>query len=521
MRDISLKITRTLVAIALVFAIGLGGVFAYPEHTKALLVFFTQGGDSFGTTGVLGTNDNFDLSFETNGTERIRIDTAGDFGIGTTSPSSKLHVIGTATISDDTTIGGDLAVTGPAALSGGATITCTGCVTNDNIAGTLSGKTLSGSSTWSGNAVGTSFGGTGLTSLGGGNQILGVNSGATSMEYKTISGTANQVSVTLGAGSIILATPQNIHTGAIPTFAGLTLSGAVTAAGQIESTTGGFKFPDGSVQTTAAGSSGVFAGNVSIDGTLEVDGSATLSGGADITCTGCITSANIASTLSGKTLSSGSVWSGDVIGLAYGGTGASLADPEADRIMFWDDSVGSVGWLTVGSGLTLSGTTLNAVATNDVVLFISPIDAGSLMSANVAYYDVAHSVVAGMADNFDSSLRMNFEVPAGATGISSIKLVYGRDNTGDARLRFRTGYVEATAGFSGQTDTSDSYTQYAGGASDGSIGMITVPSGAYDALSGIESNGKLMLRIDREGGHASDTYTNRFDVVGFYVTFTQ
>lgn len=41
-----------------------------------------------------------------------------------------------------------------------------------------------------------------------------------------ITGTANRVTVTLGAGTVALTGPQDIHTGASPTFAGLTLSGA-------------------------------------------------------------------------------------------------------------------------------------------------------------------------------------------------------------------------------------------------------------------------------------------------------
>ena len=40
-----------------------------------------------------------------------------------------------------------------------------------------------------------------------------------------LTGTENQVTVTNGAGSITLSLPQNIHTGASPTFTGLTLSG--------------------------------------------------------------------------------------------------------------------------------------------------------------------------------------------------------------------------------------------------------------------------------------------------------
>lgn len=48
------------------------------------------------------------------------------------------------------------------------------------------------------------------------------------------------------------------------------------------------------------------------------------------------------------------------VALADGGTGASLTDPNADRIMFWDDSASAVTWLEVGSGLSITGTTLSA-----------------------------------------------------------------------------------------------------------------------------------------------------------------
>jgi hypothetical protein len=40
--------------------------------------------------------------------------------------------------------------------------------------------------------------------------------------------------------------------------------------------------------------------------------------------------------------------------------GSNLTDPNADRIVFWDDSAGQVAWLTAGSGLTITGTAISA-----------------------------------------------------------------------------------------------------------------------------------------------------------------
>ena len=61
------------------------------------------------------------------------------------------------------------------------------------------------------------------------------------------------------------------------------------------------------------------------------------------------------------TLSAGT-WKASNISLAYGGTGASLSDPNDDRILFWDDTAGQVTWLDIGTNLSISGTTLNAAA---------------------------------------------------------------------------------------------------------------------------------------------------------------
>ncbi len=41
---------------------------------------------------------------------------------------------------------------------------------------------------------------------------------------------------------------------------------------------------------------------------------------------------------------------------------AALGDPNADRILFWDDSAGAFAYLSVGSGLSISGTEITATA---------------------------------------------------------------------------------------------------------------------------------------------------------------
>lgn len=75
--------------------------------------------------------------------------------------------------------------------------------------------------------VGDATNGVASFALGTANQIVGMNSGATANEYKTLSGTSNQITVTHGANSITLSTPQDINTSSSPTFSTLTASTSV------------------------------------------------------------------------------------------------------------------------------------------------------------------------------------------------------------------------------------------------------------------------------------------------------
>jgi hypothetical protein len=49
-----------------------------------------------------------------------------------------------------------------------------------------------------------------------------------------------------------------------------------------------------------------------------------------------------------------------VLAMARGGLGVALVDPDADRVLFWDDSAGQFTFLTLGTNLSITGTTINA-----------------------------------------------------------------------------------------------------------------------------------------------------------------
>ena len=72
-----------------------------------------------------------------------------------------------------------------------------------------------------------------------------------------------------------------------------------------------------------------------------------------------------AGSLAWMTEGTGLTVSGTSISISHLGL-ESLADPNADRIVMWDDSAGALQWVTIGSNLTLSGTTLSADYDGDI-----------------------------------------------------------------------------------------------------------------------------------------------------------
>lgn len=85
--------------------------------------------------------------------------------------------------------------------------------------------------------VGTDKGGTGLTNIGSANQMLGVKPGGSGLEYKSLQGTANQVSVTQAAGQTTFALPQDVAITSSVQFGDVT-AGTQVSAPIVNATTG-------------------------------------------------------------------------------------------------------------------------------------------------------------------------------------------------------------------------------------------------------------------------------------------
>lgn len=106
----------------------------------------------------------------------------------------------------------------------------------------------------------------------------------------------------------------------------------------------------------------------------------------------------------------------------------TLSDPGADRIAFWDDSAGAIAWLTVGSGLTISTTTISANAgyTDLGDIDTSSGASASLGSLTLTDYKMLRLVFDTVSTNGNNSLLIGnstsddvtFTGASGGTGFS-------------------------------------------------------------------------------------------------------
>ncbi len=111
------------------------------------------------------------------------------------------------------------------------------------------------------------------------------------------------------------------------------------------------------------------------------------------------------------------------IAMADGGTGASLTDPGADRVMFWDDTASTITWLTNGNGLTITDTTIvvdSASTTVDGIVELaidSEVNAGSSASLAVTPDSLAASYAG--TEKVPFNITYSASVPVAGDGVAA------------------------------------------------------------------------------------------------------
>ena len=184
-------------------------------------------------------------------------------------------------------------------------------------------------------------------------------------------------------------------------------------------------------------------GELSVDTTLDTirvhDGST--AGGIRLAKYSELNSGDITAVVAGTGLSGGATSGSATVNLSHLGL-ESLSDPNDDQIIFWDDSAGATAFLDLGTGLSISGTTisvgtLNQNTTGNAATATALATARTIHgvsfdgTANIDLSEVVQDTVGAMfSSNTETGITVSYE-----DGDGTIDLVVGtlnQDTTGNA-----------------------------------------------------------------------------------------
>lgn len=272
-----------------------------------------------------------------------------------------------------------------------------------------------------GGAASVAQGGTGLTSLGTGNQILSVNPGATALEYKTVSA-GTGITVTPSAGTLSIA---NTGVTAIVAGSGISINqgtGSVT----ITATSGG-----GSVTNVSVVTANGFAGTVATASTtpaitLTTTASGVLKGNG--TAISAAVSGTDIKTVNGTSL----LGFGDVTT----GTVTSVSVTSANGVS------GTVATATTTPAITLSLGAITPTSVNGVV--ISGSATPTLAVTGTSSISGSHSGTSSGTNTGDQTITLTGDVTGSGTG--SFAATIGANKVTNSQLA-----QVSTATFKGRT----------------------------------------------------------------------
>ena len=138
---------------------------------------------------------------------------------------------------------------------------------------------------------------------------------------------------------------------------------------------------------------------------------------------------------------------------------AGLGDPNADRLMFWDDSAGGFAYLTLGTNLSITGTTINATGGGGGGL--TDTDYGDItVSGTGTVMTIDDDVVTFAKMQNITTDRLMGRDTAGSGDAEEISVGGGIEFTGSGGIQRSalTGDVTATAGSDATTIANDAVT---------------------------------------------------------------
>jgi hypothetical protein len=203
--------------------------------------------------------------------------------------------------------------------------------------------------------------------------------------------------------------------------------------------------------------------------------------------------------------------------LSISGSDLVADDPGADRILFWDDSESKLTHLEVGSGLTLSGTTLTAGAGGTKTYAAFNAQDNQPPATNFATLDTRNSIaILDFDDATDESAIFLGIIPEAASLGSGLKIrliwTAATATSGacvwDASLERMTTDIDTDS-----FDTAASVTT----TTNGTSGVPNYSEITLTTIDSVTAGDGFRLKINRDANNGSDTMTGDAELIAVEV----
>lgn len=253
----------------------------------------------------------------------------------------------------------------------------------------------------------------------------------------SVTGTANQITASAGTGALTLSLPQNIHSGATPTFAQVTVGADPTTPLGVATK----QYVDNAIDglDTKAAVACATTGNITLSGLQAIDGYTTLAGDRVLVKNQTTPSQNgpyIASAGAWTRSADGNTWAelvgaylfvvngtinGNTAWVCTVGAGGTLGTTSVTFAQWY-----GVGTYTAGSGLTINGTqfSIPALAVTNAMLANSSVTIGSTAVALGATVTSLAGLTSVAATTFTGALTGNASTATALAGGAVNQLAY-------------------------------------------------------------------------------------------------